>query len=98
MFKHEAFRFVKGEPKWYQGSIANRGFCSDCGSPVAFQNREAEHITIWVGSLDSTNDFQPQAHWGVESKVPWVDIFPDLPAHTSDEYLDDLEVPSNKEK
>jgi hypothetical protein len=98
MFKHDAFQFVKGEPKWYQGSLANRGFCSDCGSPIAFQYRGAKHITIWVGSLDRTDDFQPQAHWGVESKVPWVDILPDLPAYITEEYSSYLDALSSTEK
>jgi len=86
MFKHEDFRFVKGEPKWYQGSLANRGFCNECGSPVAFQYRDARHITIWAGSLDRIGDFKPQAHWGVESKIPWVDIHPDLPSYKTEDY------------
>src|SRR5215510_4447316 len=32
-----AFRFTKGKPRYYRSSsFGKRGFCADCGSPVAF--------------------------------------------------------------
>ncbi len=86
MFKHESFRFTKGQLKWWLGPLADRGFCEDCGSPVAFQYRGAAHITIWVGTLDRPQDFQPEAHWGIESRLPWVNIHPDLPGNQTQEY------------
>lgn len=98
MFKHEDFRFVVDEPKWWRGSLADRGFCHDCGTPIAFQYRGASHITIWVGTLDHPEDFQPEAHWGVESRHSWVNIHPDLPEYSTEEYLNYLEAKSDQEK
>ena len=98
MFRHKDFRFVKGTPKWWQGSLADRGFCRDCGSPIAFQYRGAEHITIWVGSLDHPEDFQPEAHWGVESRYSWVDIHPNLPAYITEEHSSYLEARARLDK
>jgi len=98
MFRHEDFRFVEGKPKWWQGPLANRGFCQDCGSPIAFQYRGAGHITIWVGSLDRPDDFRPEAHWGVESRYSWVDIHPDLPTYNTEEYSSYLEAKSRSDQ
>jgi hypothetical protein len=94
MFNHKDFWVTKGVLKWWEGPLANRGFCQECGSPVAFQYREAEHITIWVGSLDRPQDFQPEAHWGIESRLPWVNIHPELPDYRTEEYTEFLEAKS----
>jgi len=94
MFKHEKFRLAKGEPKWWEGRLANRGFCQECGGPIAFQYRGAGHITIWVGSLDRPEDFRPEAHWGIESRHSWVDIHPHLPGYRTEEYSSYLEAKS----
>jgi adenylate cyclase len=87
MFRLEDIHFLKGNLKWWHGRLADRGFCGDCGAPIAFQYRGAGHITIWVGSLDEPEAFRPEAHWGVESRLPWVDIHKDLPSYRTDEYL-----------
>jgi len=88
MFRHEAFSFTKGNIKWWKGPLANRGFCNECGSPIAFQYRGSGHITIWVGTLDHPEDFKPEAHWGVESRLPWVNIDSHLPDVRTDDYGD----------
>lgn len=86
MFHHTDFIFTRGEPKWWEGELANRGFCRECGSPIAFQYKGASHITIWVGSLDDPESFRPEAHWGVESRLPWVQIHSELPDVVTKEY------------
>ena len=94
MFRHEDFQFVKGKLKWWQGSLANRGFCRDCGSPIAFQYRGAGHVTIWVGSLDEPEKFEPEAHWGIESRLSWVDMHVDVPGYRTEEYSSFVEAKS----
>ena len=86
MFKHQTFKFVNGDPKWWRGSLADRGFCPNCGTPIAFQYRGASHITIWVGTLDHPELFEPEAHWGVESRHVCMNMNSDLPDYTTDEY------------
>ncbi len=73
--KHEHFRYLGEEPAWYASSAsAKRMFCSRCGSPVAWQHSEADFVVVWVGSFDSPEKFEPQVHWNLEKKIPWVDI------------------------
>lgn len=76
-FKHAHFRYVKGAPTWYTSSQrAKRGFCSQCGSPVAFQpiGAEDDYCAIWLGTLDQPEAFKPTVYWHPESKIPWVDM------------------------
>ena len=68
---------------WYTSQGAKRGFCSQCGSPIAFQRLvAADHCSIWLGTFDQPETYKPQAHWHTESKIPWVNIGTDLPDAT----------------
>jgi len=79
-FKHAYFRYVKGAPTWFTSQGAKRGFCSQCGSPIAFQHLDYEddHCAIWLGTLDQPEAYKPTAEWHTESKIPWVDLGSDL--------------------
>ena len=83
-FSSDHFRFVSGELAWYASSESvKRGFCAHCGSPVAYQHRDAPHVTIWVGTLDRPEEHEPRAHWYTGSKISWVDIHAELPDETA---------------
>lgn len=50
-FPGVALKFTKSQPKYYRSSAcAKRGFCSDCGSPVAFFFEGDPDAWISVGS------------------------------------------------
>lgn len=76
LFKHAHFRYIKGAPTWFTSQGAKRGFCSQCGSPVAFQRLgfEDDYCAIWLGTFDHPEAFRPTVEWHTESKIPWVDI------------------------
>jgi hypothetical protein len=75
-----------GEPAMFQSSsIASRGFCRACGTPLSFGDDRSEWICLTLGSLDDPAAFPPELHWGVESLVPWLHIADDLPRKVTDE-------------
>ena len=92
-FPKEALRFTQGEPKYYQSSqggpkyyesspIAERGFCSNCGSSLTYRGlvpQLADWIFVCVGCFDDPETFAPIWHLGIESQMPWLDIHDDLP-------------------
>ncbi len=82
-FPIDAFRFTKGEPKFYQSSkIAKRGFCANCGSPIMFKGiigAWTDFVVLTTGSLDEPWKFPPTYHLGTESSLPWLKIVDDLP-------------------
>lgn len=82
-FPSDAFRLLKGEPKFYQSSaIAKRGFCPDCGSPIMFQGiigSWVDWVVITTGSFDEPWRFPPTYHLGIESSLPWLKVVDDLP-------------------
>jgi len=75
------------EPDWYASSpIAQRPFCSACGTPLGFAFPDGENIDLTVGSFDSPARFRPTSHFGVESMhEAWIDTTA-LPRTRTDEH------------
>jgi hypothetical protein len=90
------FAFTKGKPKYYRSSaFGRRGFCPDCGSPIAFVYEDNPDFWILVGSLDHPEDrpLTKEATWGVvehvcvESKAPLYSISDGLRQKRTDEVV-----------
>jgi len=87
-FPAATFSLTKGELKFFHSSsFAKRGFCANCGAPIAFFADGVSEVWIKVGSLDHPEDWPlardaewgPSAHWHTDSKVSWYKICDDLP-------------------
>jgi hypothetical protein len=77
-----------GKPDWYASSpIAERPFCSQCGTPLGFRFQEGSaKMDLTIGSFDDPSEFTPKHHFGAESiHEAWIDTS-DLPRYRSDEY------------
>jgi len=74
------------EPDWYASSpIAQRPFCSRCGTPLGFRFNDGTGIDLTFGSFDDSSEFVPVAHAGAESlHEAWIDTSA-LPRQRSDE-------------
>jgi hypothetical protein len=75
----DAFRFTKGEPRYYRSSAwLERGFCASCGSPLGVRTPQGH--SVMIGTLDHTEEWPPnECHSGIESQLPWDVIHDDLP-------------------
>ncbi len=77
------------EPDWYDSSpIAQRPFCSRCGTPLGFRFREGStKMDLTVGTFDDPSDFRPKHHFGSESLIheAWLSTAR-LPRIRTDEY------------
>ena len=91
-FSGTAFAFTKGELRYYRSSrFGKRGFCAECGSPVAFFYEGNPRVWIKIGSLDHPEDWPmtKDAPWGrsahahTDTKVPWYEISDGLPQSTN---------------
>jgi hypothetical protein len=74
-------------PDYYQSSpIAQRGYCSECGTSLTFEHPDHDKMDLTVGSFDEPGRFVPKSHFGVESMHrAWIDT-EGLPEQRSDEY------------
>jgi len=85
-FQQGTFRFVKGQPRYYQSSASvERGFCENCGSRLTYRIFGSGSISVEVGSLDHPELTPPEYHIGVESQIPWFEIDDELPRTHIDE-------------
>ena len=77
----------ESDPDWYRSSpIAERPFCSACGTPLGFRFVErAEKIDLTLGSFDDPSRFRPTHNYAAESILPdWLDAA-HLPAIRSED-------------
>jgi hypothetical protein len=68
--------WTAAEPDWYQSSpIAQRPFCSHCGTPFGFRFLEGgENMDLTVGSFDDPGFFRPTSQFAIERKLDaWSD-------------------------
>ena len=85
-FLNENFKVTQGEPKIYKSSeIAERAFCPTCGSSLWMKHFDWKWIFIKTASLDNPQNFAPTTHFGVESQLPWHDVYDSLPRIRSEQ-------------
>jgi hypothetical protein len=58
--------------------MAERGFCSECGTPLTYQFHPQD-IAVMTGSLDDPSVAPPTEQYGVESMMPWCMAIANLP-------------------
>jgi hypothetical protein len=80
------FAWTKGAPATYRSSsIAERGFCGRCGTPLSFRYLGRDKISVMVGSLDEPARARPTEQVGIESRVPWLDEALALPGKRTED-------------
>lgn len=77
------FAYTQGEPAVYRSSEhGRRQFCPTCGTHLVFLSDHApESLDITLGSFDEPGRFPPDRHIWTESRLPWLTLDPQLPAH-----------------
>jgi hypothetical protein len=72
--------WTRGAPKVFASStVAERGFCAECGTPLTYRIIERDRISVTIGSLDRPSDVDPLMQYDVGSKVAWLDSIASLP-------------------
>lgn len=73
--RRDKLEWTSGEPSFFASStLARRGFCARCGTPLSFGYHDSEWIYVTIGSLDDPSKVAPERHFGIESQVPWLHI------------------------
>jgi hypothetical protein len=84
---------TRGTPAKYSSSdLAERGFCAACGTPLTYQMKGRQRISVTICSLDDPASFAPTDQLGVEAKLPWLSTLAALPGQRTDEWLSAAEI------
>src|SRR5262245_40127692 len=82
--KRSAFSWTQGQASFFDSSsVARRGFCNKCGTPLTFEYVEKGFMSFTIGSFDEPDSLPPASHVGCESQVSWLHIADDLPKETT---------------
>ncbi len=77
------FAWTRGQPASFNSSsMARRHFCAACGTPLTFQYLDGNAIDVTTGSLDQPAGLPPTKNYGVEARLPWIDLL--LPGRLPD--------------
>ncbi len=81
-FLFSAVTFTPG-PVWRRSSEkAQRAFCGNCGSPLAWRgDNSSQTIDLTIGTADRPDTLVPTEHIWTENSVSWLKIDDPLPRH-----------------
>ncbi len=69
------FAWTRGTPgKFQSSSAAERHFCTGCGTPLTFHYLDGDAIEVTTGSLDLPAQVPLTKNFGVEARLPWIDL------------------------
>ncbi|BCJ90397.1 aldehyde-activating protein [Terrihabitans soli] len=70
--------WTRGQPSWFQSSNhVRRGFCSACGTPLAYDAPVG--LNIAIGAFDEPEKLAPEIEFGTEGKLSYTDRLHLLP-------------------
>lgn len=79
-FDPARFAFTRGEPRVYVSSeVAERLFCGDCGTSLAFRYKDGEAISVWAPTFDEPGALAPMRDIWLSSRLSWAPIDESLP-------------------
>jgi hypothetical protein len=85
----DKFEITRGEPAIFMSSDqTERGFCSNCGTPLTFHYVNSKRIAFSIGSLDEPEKAAPERQFGVEARLPYFAALVALPGEKTTEEED----------
>ena len=86
--RHESLRWTRGHPSTFVSSnVAERSFCSACGTPLTYHRVESGSIAVTIGSLDDPTAARPVEQFGIESELFWTSGLRALPAKRTEDWM-----------
>jgi hypothetical protein len=80
-------QWTRGQPKWFRSSQhATRGFCGDCGTPLAYhQDGDEGIVELAIGALDNPTLAPPLRSVNPRDQLPFFVHLSELPTRARGE-------------
>src|SRR6266849_10505491 len=92
--RREDLRWTRGRPSTFLSSnVAERNFCSACGTPLTYHRVESGSIAVTIGSLDAPEAVRPIEQFGIESELFWISGLRALPAKRTEDWKREYRIP-----
>ncbi len=84
------FEVIRGDLAIYASStLAERGFCGDCGTPLTFSYFDLPDISVMMGSLDNPDCLAPSKQFGKEARSTHLDTALSNESHITEDLMPD---------
>jgi hypothetical protein len=78
--------WTRGQPATFASSDhAERGFCTQCGTPLFYRGKDSPRTGLTIGSLDDPSVAPPRLQVGMEGRLPVMDALCTLPDYGTTE-------------
>jgi hypothetical protein len=81
-------RWTRGRPAtFHSSSLAERGFCQKCGTPLTYCLVDGPNISVTACSLDDPETVMPEMQYSIERRLSWFATINDLPGRRTEEFI-----------
>ncbi|MBX2837802.1 MAG: GFA family protein [Gammaproteobacteria bacterium] len=79
-----SWNWIGIEPGIYKSSShATRYFCSNCGTPMAYESTKfPDEMHFYAAALTDPDSVRPTEHYHYQEKLAWLHLSDDLPKHS----------------
>jgi hypothetical protein len=87
--RHENLTWTRGQPSRFRSSEhVDRGFCSDCGTPLFYQYLPGQRVSLTIGSFDEPHRIPLRWLMGMQGKHPSLSHLNDIESLGTTEIAD----------
>ena len=83
-FLSEDVHWEKPPEVFASSTVAERGFCSTCGTPLSYRRSGSANISLTLNTLDDPGVIRSQSSFLGRQKVPWISELNSLPNKDED--------------
>jgi hypothetical protein len=96
---------LKEDLFWTRGTAARfrssehveRGFCSNCGTPLFYDSLASDEIDLCIGAFDNPKSLVPVSHDSIENRMPWFSNINQIRDAGTTEEIDGKDLPEKIE-
>jgi hypothetical protein len=86
--KKDQLRWTRGRPAAFRSSsLAERHFCSACGTPLTYNFIDSGNISVTACSLDDPEAVRPVLQYSIDRTLSWFPTIGDLPGKRTEEFI-----------